>query len=130
LKFIPFNKLNDAGIPAVNARSVSVDGAPGMLMDSFSQESKDIVKLSDGKVRIVGESKLFNQQSIPDLSKIRETMMNNKIQINDLQFLISDKGRVVVANPQKVNFNTAPSKNNIRVIDLLIKAAHKNGPFQ
>lgn len=119
-------RLNDAGLPTVNPRAVSVDGSPGMLMDQFSQGSKDIVRLLDGKVRVVGDSKLLNQQSISDLQNIRATMVSNNIQISDLQFLISNEGRVVVADPLAVKFNAAPSKNNLRMIDLLIQSARKN----
>lgn len=35
--------------------------------DRFAQGSKDIVRLQNGKIRIVGESPLLNQQSINDL---------------------------------------------------------------
>jgi hypothetical protein len=121
------NKLSDAGIPTVNPRAVSVDGTPGMQMDRFAQGSKDVVRLVDGKVRIVGDSPLLNQQSVNDLQAIRDTMVNDKIQINDLQFLIDKDGHVVVADPLAVNFNTDPSKNNLRMIDLLIKVAQNNG---
>ncbi len=123
-------KLHDSGIPTVNPKAVSVDGTPGMLMDQFAQGSKDVVRLMDGKVRIVGDSPLLNQQSISDLKGIRDKLVNNNIQINDLQFLISNEGRVVVADPLAVNFNATPSKNNLRMIDLLIQAAQKNGPFK
>jgi len=71
----------------------------------------------------------LNQQSISDLQSIRNTMVAKKIQINDLQFLIGNDGRVVVADPLRVNFNTPPSKSNLRMIDLLLKAAQDNGPF-
>jgi hypothetical protein len=54
-------------------------------------------------------------------------MVKNKIQVNDLQFLISNEGRVVVADPLAVNLNTLPSKNNLRMIDLLIQSAKNNG---
>ncbi|SEO95786.1 DUF637 domain-containing protein [Pseudomonas sp. ok266] len=123
-------KLHDSGIPTVNPQAVSVDGVPGMLMDQFAQGSKDVVRLMDGKVQIVGDSPLLNQQSISDLKGIRDKLVNNNIQINDLQFLIRNDGRVVVADPLAVNFNAAPSKNNLRMIDLLIQAAQKNGPFK
>ncbi len=121
------NQLNDLGIPTVNARSITVNGQPAILMDQFVQGSKDIVALQNGKVRIVGNSNLLNSQSISDLQNIRNTMVNNNIQINDLQFLIGNDGRAVVADPLKVNVNTPPSNNNLRMIDLLIQSAKKNG---
>ncbi|MGT0244769.1 LysM peptidoglycan-binding domain-containing protein [Burkholderia pyrrocinia] len=123
------SQLNRAGVPAVNPRAVSVDGVPGMLMDRFAEGSKSIVKFSDGKVRIVGESQLLNQQSISDLQGIRSAMVGKGIKIDDLQFLIDNKGRVVVADPLDVHFNSIPSKNNLRMIDLLIQSSRKNGAF-
>ncbi|WP_460107265.1 two-partner secretion domain-containing protein [Pseudomonas sp. H1_F01] len=122
-------KLRDVGVPTVNPQAVVVDGIPGILMDKFAQGSKDIVKLVDGKVRIVGDSPLLNQRSVSDLQSIRSKLVDNNIQVNDLQFLIGREGRIVVADPLAVNFNTSPSKNNLRMIDLLIQVAQKNGPF-
>ncbi len=113
----------------MNPQAVVVDGIPGILMDKFAQGSKDIVKLVDGKVRIVGDSPLLNQRSVSDLQSIRSKLVDNNIQVNDLQFLIGREGRIVVADPLAVNFNTSPSKNNLRMIDLLIQVAQKNGPF-
>ena len=123
------SRLNDAGIPTVNPEAVSVEGSPGMLMDRYAQGSKEIVKLVDGKVQTVGSSPLLNQQSVADLQAIRDTMVNNNIRINDLQFLISSEGRVVVADPLDVNLASSPSRNNLRMIDLLMQAAQKNGAY-
>jgi len=120
-------QLQEAGIPTVNPRAINVDGKPGMIMDQFAQGSKDVVKYSDGKVRVVGNSALLNQRSIADLQSIRATMVNKKICINDLQFLIGADGRMVVADPLDVDFGTEPSKKNLRMIDLLIQSAQKNG---
>lgn len=59
--------LDELGFPTVNERSVDVENNPGILFDRFAQGSKDIVRLQNGKIRIVGESPLLNQQSINDL---------------------------------------------------------------
>lgn len=47
------------------------------------------------------------------------------IAINDLQFLLTKDGHVVVADPLKVFTGIKPSPNNIRMFDLLIKAVKK-----
>lgn len=88
---------------------------------------KDIVRLQDGRVRVVGESPFLNQQSVADLQEIRRTMVSGNIRINDLQFLIGQNGRVVVADPLGVQVGVAPSRNNLRMIDLLIQQAQKGG---
>ncbi|CAI8890973.1 hypothetical protein EMIT07CA2_30301 [Brevibacillus sp. IT-7CA2] len=122
------NKLDELGLPTVNGQSIFVDEKDAHMFDRFAQGSKDIVKLHDGKVRIVGESPLLNQRSIDDLTSIGKIMVEKKIKIEDLQFLIGKNGRVVVADPLKVEVGKKfkPSTNNLRMIDLLIESAKKN----
>jgi hypothetical protein len=120
------NELKDLGIPTVDAGPVKVNGQPAMLMDRFAQGSKSVVALKDGKVRIVGESSYLNSQSVADLEKIRQTMIDKNIKIDDLQFLIGKNGEIVVADPLKIYQGAAPSKNNLRMIQLLIEQARKN----
>ena len=95
------------------------------MFDRFAQGSKDVVRLSRGKVRTVGSSPLLNARSAADLRAIRRTMVDNNIKINDLQFLIGRDGRIVIADPLPPITRAAPSRNNLRMIDLLIQAAEK-----
>lgn len=120
------DKLDELGFPTVNARSVNVDDNPALMFDRFAQGSKDVVRLQNGKIRIVGESPLLNQQSINDLNTIKRMMIEKKVRINDLQFLIGKDGKIVVADPLDVIVGEKPSANNVRMIDLLIEAAKKN----
>jgi len=121
------NKLDEIGLPTVNARGpINVDGSPALVFDRFALGSKDIVRLERGKVRIVGQSSLLNQRSVDDLASIKNTMVEKQVKVNDLQFLIGNNGRVVIADPLGVAVGTAPSKNNMRMIDLLIKSAQGN----
>lgn len=53
-------------------------------------------------------------------------MINSKIKVDDLQFLIGRDGRAVVADPLKVTVGVAPSPNNLRMIDLLIQQGKKS----
>ncbi|MEW8693492.1 MAG: hypothetical protein AB2535_20855 [Candidatus Thiodiazotropha endolucinida] len=121
------NRLDELGLPTVNARGpMSVDGNPALLFDRFAQGSKDIVRLERGKVRTVGQSSLLNQRSIDDLTSIRNTLVEQQVKVNDLQFLIGNNGRVVIADPLDAVVGSSPSKNNLRMIDLLIKSAQGN----
>jgi filamentous hemagglutinin len=120
-------KLDDVGLPTVNAKGpVDVEGRPALVFDKFAQGSKDVVKLARGKVRIVGESPLLNQRSVEDLTAIRKTLVEKQIKVNDLQFLIGKDGRVVLSDPLDVVIGAKPSKNNLKMIDLLIKSAKGN----
>jgi len=119
------NRLKELGLPVVGAKRVVVEGRPALVFERFAQGSKDVVRLSRGKVRTVGSSNLLNARSISDLNAIRRTMVNKGISIDDLQFLIAKDGRVVIADPLRVAM-AKPSKSNLRTIDFLIKAARSN----
>jgi hypothetical protein len=121
------NKLDKIGLPSVDARGpINVDGRPALVFERFAEGSKSTVKTVDGKVRVVGDSPLLNQRSIDDLNAIRKTLVNDKIKVDDLQFLIGQDGRVVIADPLAVTTGVKPSRNNLRTIDLLIESAQKN----
>jgi len=95
-------------------------------MERYELGSKSVVKLEGGKIRIVGDSELLNERSLADLERIKATLTGKPIKINDLQFLIGSDGSVVVADPLDVVVGEAPSKNNTRMIDLLMDVARKN----
>jgi hypothetical protein len=121
-------QLDELGLPTVNASGpISVDGQAGMLMDRFAQGSKDIVRTIDGKVTVVGNSTLLNDQSIADLQEIRQVMVDKGVKIDDLQFLIRKDGGAVIADPLKVFTGVRPSPVNLKTIDLLIQQAKING---
>ncbi len=102
------------------------DGRPALVMHRYAEGSKNVVALVGDKIRRTGESLLLNQQSIADLKSIRSIMETRPIWINDLQFLIASDGHVVIADPLAIVVGKAPSKNNLRMIDLLIKAAQES----
>ena len=56
-----------------------------------------------------------------------QTMKDGKISINDLQFLIAEDGHMVIADPLNIIPGQKPSNNNIRMINILIEEAKKNG---
>lgn len=54
-------------------------------------------------------------------------MKDSKTCIYDLQFLIKEDGHVVIADPLDVILGEKPGKNNIKMLDILIEEARKNG---
>ena len=106
------------------------NGQPAIVMKRYAQGSKEVVRLvkkpGKSKVETVGASKYLNEKSIHDLRKIKSILQDKKIQIDDLQFLIGNDGSIVISDPLKVNILVPPSKNNLRMIELLIKAAKSN----
>jgi hypothetical protein len=117
------NKLEQQGIPTVKARQVTVDGRPAVMFDRFQQGSKDVVRLVGDRVKSVGPSPMLNARSAADLRAIKQTMIDKKIRVDDLQFLIGKDGRIVVADPLNVRLGPGPSKNNLDMLNLLIRAA-------
>lgn len=98
-----------------------------MVMRKYAQGSKDVVKLGrNGKMQIIGQSKLLNEKSISDLKQIQSILTSKKIKVDDLQFLIGKDGSVVIADPKDVDFNIGTSNTNKRTIELLIESVQKN----
>ena len=52
-------------------------------------------------------------------------LVTKNVKIDDLQFLIGSDGSIVIADPLKVQVGE-PSKNNLRMIELLIQVAQGN----
>lgn len=124
-------QLEELGLPVVNAEKVMVDGKPGILMDKYAQDSKSIAAFNGDRKKVVlqldADTSLLNQNSIDDLTNIKQTMKDSKTCIYDLQFLIKEDGHVVIADPLDVVSGQKPSKNNIKMIDILIEEARNNG---
>ena len=118
-------QLRDVGMPVVDAQPVTVDGRPGVIMDRYEVGSKSIFPKEGGPGR---GSEFLNERSVSDLKEIKRIMVEKKVWINDLQFLIGKDGRVVVSDPIAVEFGRRPSKNNLGVINRLIRKALENGP--
>jgi filamentous hemagglutinin len=121
------NQIDKLGLPTVNAQRIVVDGKPAILMDRFAQGSKTIVRNNPRKPGILegADTSLLNERSISDLKSIRATLIEKQVKIDDLQFLIGNNGKVVIADPLKVTTGVKPSPVNLRTIDKLIEAASK-----
>ncbi len=122
-------QIKNLGFPTVAIRGqTSVNGQAALIMDRFAQGSKDIVRTVNGKVQIVGTSPYLNQRSIEQLKAIRARIVDEKVQIHDLQFLIKKNGDIVISDPLKVTALTgnAQAHVNLSMIDQLIKAAQRN----
>ncbi|MFG6367756.1 MAG: hypothetical protein K1W16_04925 [Lachnospiraceae bacterium] len=83
-------------------------------MDRCDQDSKSIVALDNTKGKVMlksnADTSLLNQNSIDDLTKIRQIMNNDKIKINDLQSLIKEDGHIVIADSLDVIVEQLPLK--------------------
>ncbi len=120
-------ELQSQGLSTVEVLGKTThNGQPAIVMREYAQGSKKVVKLEKGKIRTVGQSDILNKKSIEDLTKIRSIMESKPVKIDDLQFLIGKDGSMVIADPLKVIVGETPSKNNLRMIDLLIESAREN----
>jgi filamentous hemagglutinin len=117
-------KLRQEGLPAANASKVTVGGKPAILFEQrFVQGSKEVVRTIKGKVSVVGRSPYLNARSAADLRAIRQTLIDKQVSVKDLQFLIAEDGKVVIADPLGVVEGAAPSRTNLATIDKLIQVA-------
>jgi len=125
------DRLKEQGLPTADVLgTTTVDGRPAIVLRRFAEGSKTVVKLDKGKIKIVGNSTLLNQKSVEDLQRIRAMLVEKNLKVDDLQFLIAKDGSVVIADPLEVHLDTEPSKNNLRMIDLLIQVAQRNSAAQ
>ena len=105
--------LSDNNLPVVEIIEKGIfDVQVAVIMKKYAQGSKDVVKRVGDKMEIVGNSTYLNQKSITDLKNIKNTLVNKKIKIDDLQFLIGKDGSVVIADPLNVFVGQVPSKWN------------------
>jgi membrane-associated protease RseP (regulator of RpoE activity) len=120
------NSLNELGIPTVkNYGIIDVGGQPGLLLERVpgAISSKSITE-GNGLLPGANISNL-NQQSISDLQNIRSLLVERNVNVTDLQFLISNKGRVVINDPMGIG---APhSRSDLNLIDELIAASRNRG---
>jgi hypothetical protein len=92
--------LGKAGLPIPKIIGVTKIGSQAAyVMERFAQGSKEIVRTINGRIKIVGNSKFLNAKSVEDLKQIRKIMIDKKMRIEDLQFLIGRDGRVVISDP-------------------------------
>ena len=129
-EFQLLEQLRELGLPTVNARKVTVDGKPAMVMERLGESSKDFVIGYNMKtIRRVGSSKYLNERSIGDLEEILRIMEEKGVVIRDLQFLIGEDGRAVIHDPMALpkpwNDTSAESDFNRYLIKFLIEEAKK-----
>ncbi|WP_225766616.1 DUF4781 domain-containing protein [Inquilinus sp. Marseille-Q2685] len=116
------NRLEEAGLPVARPLGLTrVGGQPALLVDRYAANSKDMMNRPGGE-EVVDTSRL-NRNSLSSLQRIKATMLERKIDIKDLQFLMKEDGSFVVADPQEIYFGYEPSWKRIAVIDRFIDAA-------
>jgi len=115
------NRLEEAGLPVARPLGLTrVGGRPALLVDRYVANSKDMMNRPGGD-EVVDTSRL-NENSLSSLKRIKATMLERKIDIKDLQFLVKEDGSFVVADPQEIYFGYQPSRKRIAVIDWFIDA--------
>ncbi len=122
-EFDDLKKLEEAGVPAVKVHEiVEVDGKPAILMDNYSG-STNIKPIATGADQAAEEAamKRISQEGVEDLKKIKEFNQNNNI--DDFQVLVTEDGRVLVADPMNITPNQpAGAYTNYLVDEMLGKA--------
>lgn len=116
------NQLSSLGVPVVkNHGIVDVGGNPGILMEKVDGAITSKMFFEDGNF---SQSGRLNEQSIRDLSSIRDAISRNNLDIHDMQMLIGRDGRVMVNDPMGIGRGV--DINVIDQINQLIGIAQKN----
>ncbi|UKS29716.1 hypothetical protein LOZ80_12600 [Paenibacillus sp. HWE-109] len=112
-------KQIDPQLPIVDIIGITVHGdLPAVIMKRYAEHSKDFVKVKDSDQ--LKMPKHLNVSSIQQIIEMENRMIAAEIRISDLQFLIDEQGRVVLADPGGLVKQYAPSKNEEGVIDNLL----------
>ncbi len=122
------DRLEGLGIPhlAKVYGSTTVYGRQAVLMDRYYVNSRDAVSyLSRYPVHDVS---LLNQRSVESLEGIRSFLINNRLDISDLQFLIGSDGTFHLADYGQILTGGRPSDDTIETIDTWIARAEGRGP--
>jgi hypothetical protein len=90
----------------------------------YACDSKSMVRMQKGRVVVQAGSLHFGPESLASLSEIRKRMVQGRIFVNDLQFLVDDDGSFVLADALDTKVRTeGPSKTNMHILDTLIELA-------
>ncbi|MEC0225750.1 hypothetical protein [Paenibacillus alba] len=112
-------KQIDPKLPMVEIIGITVHGdLPAVIMRRYAEHSKDFVKVKDTDQFKI--PKHLNASSIHQIIEMENRMIAAEIRISDLQFLIDERGQVVLADPGGLVTQHAPSKNEEGVIDNLL----------
>lgn len=93
-EILTLNKLKEMGFPTVEIiGETRHSGQPAIVMKRYLIGSKDILQLG-------GPIEALNWRSLDDLNRIRQMLLDEKVIVVDLQFLVESDGGIVIADPQ------------------------------
>lgn len=122
-EIVSINALKEKGLPVVEViGTTKIDDVPVIVYKRYAAGSKDIIKYAAGGRPVVTKSPYLNQRSIDDLNAIKKQLVEGKIKISDLGFLIDKNGRVVIADPGLIRAGEVRGPT-LKIIDDLIEAA-------
>ncbi len=118
-------------IPVVEIRGLTTHGGrPAVVMKLYGEGSKQTVTNDEQNFNRpirVGNSAYLNARSIKDLQDILRKCQQQKVSVDDIQFLIGTDGFVVIADPLTVQVGKGdPSSNVMQMILRLMEAAGEN----
>lgn len=97
----------------------------GILMDrisgAFSKQVLEIGKFAD-TVASPADKALLNAQTVSDLIRLRETCVNNSINIEDIQFMITQDGSIRVIDPARIqDLSGLPNKKRRPIMTTFVR---------
>ena len=105
------NEIESYALPVVEIVDITIyKGVPAYVMKKYEGEPYD------GSTH-----QFFSSKSIQDLYNIKNILSTNDIAIRDIQFLVSNDGSFVIADPQSIFYNKPEElQRNFNRIDELI----------
>ncbi|WP_162261422.1 MULTISPECIES: hypothetical protein, partial [unclassified Acidovorax] len=95
---------------------------PALVYDRFEAGTKDAVRMVRNQPIVVGELDYLNKKSISDLTFIKKKIVDARLHIEDLQFLVRRDGGLVISDPLGVKVGPGYRKN-LQMIEFLINLA-------
>lgn len=116
------DQLKSLGFPVVEIQGVSFHkGAPAIISKKLAADFVPFTGISDKLEAIANPNTV--RHMIQDIKSIKERVIQNKMYINDIQFLISSNGRVVLHDIPNIQLNALSTdhENTVRALDDFIK---------
>jgi hypothetical protein len=128
--------LARAGVPVIGVIGITLHaGVPAIIMPRMAEQSKDFkadldehpdAPVPEGKLRrkgkLISKARYFKPETLKTLVQIQEQLTKAQLRVSDLQFLISADGKIVVADPRKIQEDQLPTEGNIGTINHTLAA--------
>jgi len=104
---------------------IQINGHDTLLMDSYAAADRNTKTgfLFGNNVHQVDDVSYYSQRSVSSLQETRQWLVDNKVSIADMQFLIGKDGTFVLADFEAIKTGQGPSARNGKGKDRQVRTA-------